>query len=77
MRICVFGAGAVGGHLAARLAASAGALGVDIARAPQRPSGGLVAPLAMARAARVSTPTLDAPIPPAAQKAAAKGLYKP
>lgn len=37
----------------------------------------LVAPLAMARAAGVSTPTLDGLIPLAAQKAAAKGLYKP
>jgi 2-dehydropantoate 2-reductase len=88
----------------AEAAAIAAALGVDIARAPQRPSGGhvsgalghkpsllqdyergrpmeiealLVAPLAMARAAGVSTPTLDVLIPLAARKAAAKGLYKP
>jgi len=88
----------------AEAAAIAGALGIDIARAPQRPSGGhvsgalahkpsmlqdyergrpmeiealLVAPLAMARAAGVSTPTLDVLIPLAARKAAAKGLYKP
>jgi 2-dehydropantoate 2-reductase len=88
----------------AETAAIAAALGVDIARAPQRPSGGhvsgalghkpsllqdyergrpmeiealLVAPLAMARAAGVSTPTLDVLIPLAARKAAAKGLYKP
>jgi hypothetical protein len=31
----------------------------------------------MARAAGVSTPTLDVLIPLAARKAAAKGLYKP
>jgi 2-dehydropantoate 2-reductase len=88
----------------AETAAIAAALGVDIARAPQRPSGGhvsgalghkpsllqdyergrpmeiealLVAPLAMARAAGVSTPTLDVLIPLAARKAAAKGLYQP
>lgn len=88
----------------AEAAAIAQALGVDIARAPQRPSGGhvsgalghkpsmlqdyergrpmeiealLIAPHAMARAAGVSTPTLDALIPLAAHKAAAKGLYKP
>ena len=84
--------------------AIAGALGIDIARAPQRPSGGhvsgavghkpsmlqdyergrpmeidalLAAPHAMARAAGVSTPTLDVLVPLAARKAAAKGLYKP
>ena len=88
----------------AEAAAIAEALGVDISRAPQRPSGGqasgaighkpsllqdyergrpmevealFVAPLAMGRAARVPTPTLDTLIPLAVHKAAAKGLYKP
>lgn len=88
----------------AETAAIAEGLGVDIARAPQRPRGGhvsgalghkpsllqdyergrpmeidalFVAPLAMGRAARVPTPTLDVLIPLAARKAAAKGLYKP
>ena len=37
----------------------------------------LVAPLALARAAGVATPTLDVLVPLAAFKAAAKGLYKP
>jgi ketopantoate reductase len=36
-----------------------------------------MAPLALARAAGVATPTLDMLIPLAAHKAAAKGLYKP
>jgi len=83
--------------------AIAAALGVDIDKAPTRPSGGhasgaqghkpsmlqdyergrpmeieaqLMAPLALARAADVATPTLDMLIPLAAHKAAAKGLYK-
>jgi 2-dehydropantoate 2-reductase len=78
------------------------ALGVDLEKAPQRPSGGhssnaaahkpsmlqdyergrpmeveaqLKAPLALARAARVATPTLDALVALTAYKAAAKGLY--
>lgn len=82
----------------------AAALGVDIAKAPTRPSGGhasgavghkpsmlqdfergrpmeveaqLMAPLALARAAHVATPTLDVLVPMAAFKAAAKGLYQP
>ena len=37
----------------------------------------LMAPLALARAANVATPTLDVLIPVAARKAAAKGLYAP
>jgi 2-dehydropantoate 2-reductase len=37
----------------------------------------LMAPLALARAAGVATPTLDMLIPLAAHKAAAKGLYQP
>ena len=37
----------------------------------------LMAPLALARAADVATPTLDALVPLAAFKAAAKGLYQP
>jgi 2-dehydropantoate 2-reductase len=83
--------------------AIAAALGVDIDKAPTRPSGGhvsgaqghkpsmlqdyergrpmeieaqLMAPLALARAAQVATPTLDMLVPLAAHKAAAKGLYK-
>lgn len=82
--------------------AIAGALGVQVEKAPERPSGGhssnaaahkpsmlqdyergrpmeiesqLKAPLELARAARVATPTLDALVALAAQKAAAKGLY--
>jgi 2-dehydropantoate 2-reductase len=82
--------------------AIAAAHGIDIARAPSRPSGGhvsgavghrpsmlqdyergrpmeieaqLVAPLAFARKAGVTTPTLDMIVPLAAHKAAAKGLY--
>jgi 2-dehydropantoate 2-reductase len=84
--------------------AIARAHGVDIARAPHRPSGGhasgaighkpsmlqdyergrpmeieaqLLAPLALARAAGVETPTLDMIVPLAAHKAASKGLYQP
>jgi 2-dehydropantoate 2-reductase len=91
-------------RISAEARAVAAALGVDIARAPTRPSGGhasgavghkpsmlqdyergrpmeieaqLMAPLALARAARVGTPTLDVVVPLAAFKAAAKGLYKP
>lgn len=37
----------------------------------------LMAPLALARAAGVATPTLDTLVPLAAHKAAAKGLYRP
>jgi 2-dehydropantoate 2-reductase len=94
----------------ARLLKSAGeevravakALGVQIEKAPERPSGGhssnaaahkpsmlqdyergrpmeveaqLKAPLELARAAQVATPTLDALVALAAYKAAAKGLY--
>jgi 2-dehydropantoate 2-reductase len=82
--------------------AIAQALGVDVAAAPQRPSGGhasgaqahkpsilqdyergrameveaqLMAPLALARAAKIHTPTLDILVPLVAAKAAAKGLY--
>jgi 2-dehydropantoate 2-reductase len=81
--------------------AIARAVGVDVDKAPQRPSGGqasaaahkpsmlqdyergrpmeieaqLKAPLELARAARVATPTLDALVALAAHKAAAKGLY--
>ena len=88
----------------AEAVAIARAYGVDIARAPQRPSGGqasgaiahkpsmlqdyergrpmeveaqLMAPLALARAAGVATPALDRIVPLAAEKAAAKGLYRP
>jgi 2-dehydropantoate 2-reductase len=91
-------------RISAEARAVAAALGVDIARAPTRPSGGhasgavghkpsmlqdyergrpmeieaqLMAPLALARAARVATPALDVVVPLAAFKAAAKGLYKP
>jgi 2-dehydropantoate 2-reductase len=83
--------------------AVAAACGIDIAKAPTRPSGGhasgavghkpsmlqdyergrpmeieaqLAAPLALARAAGVPTPTLDLLIPIAAHKAAAKGLFQ-
>ncbi len=82
--------------------AVAKALGVQVERAPERPSGGhssnaaahkpsmlqdyergrpmeiesqLKAPLELARAARVATPTLDVLVALAAYKAAAKGLY--
>jgi len=88
--------------ISAEAQAIAAALGVDIARAPTRPSGGhasgamghkpsmlqdyergrpmeieaqLMAPLALARAANVATPTLDVLAALAARKAAAKGLY--
>jgi 2-dehydropantoate 2-reductase len=37
----------------------------------------LMAPLALARATNVATPTLDVLIPLAARKAAVKGLYAP
>ena len=37
----------------------------------------LMAPLALARAANVATPTLDIVLPLAAHKAMAKGLYRP
>jgi 2-dehydropantoate 2-reductase len=90
--------------ISAEARAVAAALGVDIDKAPTRPSGGhasgavghkpsmlqdyergrpmeieaqLMAPLALARAAGVATPTLDVLVPLAAFKAAAKGLYKP
>jgi 2-dehydropantoate 2-reductase len=90
--------------VSAEARAIAAALGVDIDKAPTRPSGGhasgaqghrpsmlqdyergrpmeieaqLMAPLALARAAGVATPTLDMLIPLAAHKAAAKGLYQP
>ena len=86
----------------AEAVAIARAHGIDIARAPRRPSGGqasgaiahkpsmlqdyergrpmeveaqLMAPLALARAAGVATPTLDRIVPLAVEKAAAKGLY--
>jgi ketopantoate reductase len=36
-----------------------------------------IAPLALARAAKVPTPTLEMIIPLAAHKAASKGLYTP
>jgi 2-dehydropantoate 2-reductase len=89
-------------RMKAEAAAVARAHGVDIARAPQRPSGGhasgavghtpsmlqdyergrpmeveaqLIAPLELARAAGVPTPTLDMIVPLAAHKAASKGLY--
>ena len=95
---------AISARMKAEAAAIAGAHGVDIARAPQRPGGGhvsgaighkpsmlqdylkgrpmeieaqLVAPLALARAAKVSTPTLDIVLPLAAHKAMSKGLYRP
>jgi 2-dehydropantoate 2-reductase len=82
--------------------AVAKALGVELEKAPQRPSGGhssnaaahkpsmlqdyergrpmeieaqLKAPLELARAARIATPTLDALVALTAYKAAAKGLY--
>ena len=88
----------------AEVTSVARAHGIDIGRAPHRPSGGhasgavghkpsmlqdyergrpmeveaqLVAPLALARAAGVPTPTLDMVIPLAAHKAASKGLYHP
>lgn len=88
----------------AEAAAIARAHGIDLARAPTRPSGGhgsgavghkpsmlqdyergrpmeveaqLNAPLALARAAGVATPTLDMILPLAAHKAASKGLYQP
>jgi 2-dehydropantoate 2-reductase len=91
-------------NVTAEARAIAQALGVDVAKAPTRPSGGhasgavghkpsmlqdyergrpmeieaqLMAPLALARAAKVATPTLDVLVPLAAFKAAAKGLYKP
>jgi 2-dehydropantoate 2-reductase len=91
-------------QVSAEARAIAAALGVDIDKAPTRPSGGhasgaqghrpsmlqdyergrpmeieaqLMAPLALARAAGVATPTLDMLIPLAAHKAAAKGLYQP
>jgi 2-dehydropantoate 2-reductase len=95
-------------RLAERMKAEATAIarahGIDIARAPHRPSGGhasgalghkpsmlqdyergrpmeieaqFMAPLALARAAAVPTPTLDMIIPLAAHKAASKGLYRP
>ena len=87
----------------AEAVAVARAHGIDITRAPRRPSGGhasgplahkpsllqdyergrpmeveaqLMAPLAFARAAGVRTPTLDRILHLAAEKAAAKGLYK-
>jgi 2-dehydropantoate 2-reductase len=87
----------------AEAVAIARAHGIDIARAPRRPSGGqasgalahkpsmlqdyergrpmeveaqLMAPLAFARAAGVPTPTLDAILHLAAEKAASKGLYE-
>ena len=90
--------------VSAEARAIAAALGVDIGKAPTRPSGGhasgavghkpsmlqdyergrpmeieaqLMAPLALARAARVATPTLDIVVPLSAFKAAAKGLYQP
>ena len=88
--------------ISAEAQAIAAALGVDIGKAPTRPSGGhasgavghkpsmlqdyergrpmeieaqLMAPLALARAANVATPTLDVLAALAARKAAAKGLY--
>ena len=91
-------------RVSAEARAIAAALGVDIDKAPTRPSGGhasgalghkpsmlqdyergrpmeieaqLMAPLALARAAGVATPTLDVLMPLAARKAAAKGLYQP
>jgi 2-dehydropantoate 2-reductase len=44
---------------------------------PMEVEAQLVAPLAMARAAGVPTPTLDMLVPLAAHKAASKGLYHP
>jgi 2-dehydropantoate 2-reductase len=44
---------------------------------PMEVEAQLMAPLALARAAGVATPTLDMLIPLAAHKAAAKGLYQP
>jgi 2-dehydropantoate 2-reductase len=91
-------------RMKAEVAAVARGLGVDITRAPLRPSGAhasgavghkpsmlqdyergrpmeveaqLLAPLALARTAKVPTPTLDMIIPLAAHKAASKGLYTP
>lgn len=89
-------------RIGAEARAIAIAQGVDIERAPTRPSGGhssgaiahkpsmlqdyergrpmeieaqLVAPLTIARACGVPTPTLDVLVPVAVRKAAAKGLY--
>jgi 2-dehydropantoate 2-reductase len=44
---------------------------------PMEVEAQLIAPLALARAARVPTPTLEMIIPLAAHKAASKGLYTP
>jgi len=89
-------------RLGAEGRAIAKALGVDVERAPTRPSGGqasgavghkpsmlqdyergrpmeidaqLMAPLELARAAKVEAPTLEAIFSLVAHKAAAKGLY--
>ncbi|HEX6265515.1 MAG TPA: ketopantoate reductase C-terminal domain-containing protein, partial [Burkholderiales bacterium] len=44
---------------------------------PMEVEAQLMAPLALARAAKLATPTLDVLVPLAARKAAAKGLYQP
>lgn len=95
--------GVLNARVKAEAQAVAAALGMDIAKAPRRPSGGhvsgainhrpsmlqdyergrpmeveaqLMAPLALARAAGVATPTLDMIVALAAHKAASRGLYR-
>ena len=92
----------IASRLGAEGRAIAKALGVDVERAPTRPSGGqasgavghkpsmlqdyergrpmeidaqLVAPLELARAAKIDTPTLEAIVSLVLYRAAAKGLY--
>ena len=84
MRICVYGAGAIGGHLAVRLARGGADSAMD-----HKPSilqdlelgrrmeidGMFDAPLALARLAGVPTPTLDLLVALCKIKARAAGLY--
>lgn len=71
MRICVFGAGSVGGHLAAKFAAAGHAVSV-VAR-----GANLAAIQANGIALREGAPTPEGPAGITARLAARKGLYSP
>ena len=71
MRICVFGAGSIGGNFATRLAA-----GNDVSVVARgRHLKAIRAPLAFARSAGIDTPTLDTIEPLCVSLAVSKGLY--
>jgi len=66
-----------GGHVSGAIGHKPSMLQDYLKGRPMEIEAQLVAPLAFARAAKLSTPTLDIVLPLAAHKAMSKGLYRP